>query len=116
MILQSTASAHLAFVHVAPAWFDEDGFLCEPDNWTPRLAEDLAREAGMEELTPKHWEVIHYVRERYFSIGALPVMRLVCRKAGLDPKNAHRLFSSCKSLWRIAGLPNPGEEAKSYMN
>jgi len=28
----------------------------------------------------------------------------------------HQLFSSCKTLWLIAGLPNPGEEAKSYMN
>jgi hypothetical protein len=26
------------------------------------------------------------------------------------------LFSDCRSLWRIAGLPNPGEEAKAYMN
>jgi tRNA 2-thiouridine synthesizing protein E len=43
-------------------------------------------------------------------------MRLVCRAAGLDPSQAHRLFSSCRSLWRIAGLPNPGEEAKAYMN
>lgn len=101
---------------IAPAWFDEDGFLSESENWTPSLAEDLARQAGLSELTTKHWEVIHYVRERYFSLGALPVMRLVCRAVGLDRNKAHQLFSSCKSLWRIAGLPNPGEEAKSYMN
>ncbi|HYA66195.1 MAG TPA: TusE/DsrC/DsvC family sulfur relay protein [Burkholderiaceae bacterium] len=103
-------------VDIAPGWFDEDGFLSEPGNWTEALAQSLAREAGISELTAKHWEVIGYVRERYFSIGALPVMRLVCRAAGLDPNHAHGLFSSCKSLWRIAGLPNPGEEAKSYMN
>lgn len=101
---------------IAPTWFDEDGFLSEPENWTATLAEDLAREAGIAELTAKHWEIIHHVRERYFSLGALPVMRLVCRAVGLDPNEAHHLFSSCKSLWRIAGLPNPGEEAKSYMN
>jgi hypothetical protein len=43
-------------------------------------------------------------------------MRLVCRAAGLDRHKAHKLFSGCRSLWRVAGLPNPGEEAKSYMD
>lgn len=99
-----------------PPWFDEDGFLADPELWTPGLAEQLARQAGIDGLGAKQWEVIHYVRERYFSIGALPVMRLVCRAAGLDPRRAHRLFGSCRSLWLVAGLPNPGEEAKSYMN
>jgi len=101
---------------VAPGWFDDDGFLTESGNWTPDLARDLADEAGIAELTAKHWQVIDYVRERYFAVGALPVMRLVCRAAGVDRTQAHRLFSSCKALWRIAGLPNPGEEAKSYMD
>ncbi|MBK9244461.1 MAG: TusE/DsrC/DsvC family sulfur relay protein [Burkholderiales bacterium] len=96
--------------------FDEDGFLARPDDWNTRLAEELARQAGIDQLTARHWQVIGLVRDRYFTLGALPVMRLVCRAAGLDPAKAHRLFSSCRSLWRIAGLPNPGEEAKSYMN
>ncbi|HTT12368.1 MAG TPA: TusE/DsrC/DsvC family sulfur relay protein [Burkholderiaceae bacterium] len=101
---------------VVPAVFDSDGFLAESGDWTPDLARSLAHDAGIAELTAKHWEVIHFVRQRYFSIGALPVMRLVCRAAGVDRTQAHRLFSSCKALWRIAGLPNPGEEAKSYMD
>jgi tRNA 2-thiouridine synthesizing protein E len=101
---------------VPPAWFDDDGFLVETGNWTPHLAEELAQEAGIDGLTARHWKVIRFVRERYFSVGALPVMRLVCRAAGLDPHKAHDLFRSCRSLWRIAGLPNPGEEAKTYMN
>jgi dissimilatory sulfite reductase related protein len=115
-VFAETPIAHRAPASFAPAWFDDDGFLSEADNWSPGLADDLACEAGIGQLTAKHWEVIHYVRERYFSIGALPVMRLVCRAAGLDRNHAHRLFSSCKSLWRIAGLPNPGAEARSYMN
>lgn len=100
----------------SPGSFDRDGFLAASGDWTPGLARHLARQAGMDELTTRHWEVIRIVRERYFAIGALPVMRLICRAAGLDPGSAHRLFSSCRSLWRIAGLPNPGEEAMAYMN
>jgi len=115
-MIPQASIAHHARPIVPAGGFDDDGFLAESDNWTPSLAEQLAEQAGIDALTPKHWEVIHLVRERYFSLGALPVMRLVCRAAGLDPKKAHHLFSSCKSLWTIAGLPNPGEEAKSYMN
>lgn len=111
-----TSTAPCARAIDSPGSFDEDGFLAESGNWTPSLAEDLARQDGIGNLSAKHWEVIRIVRDRYFSIGALPVMRLICRAAGLDPNRAHELFSSCRSLWRIAGLPNPGEEAKSYMN
>jgi len=115
MIPQASIARH-ALAGIPPAWFDEDGFLADSGRWTPGLAEQLAQEAGIGELSATHWQVIRFVRERYFSIGALPVMRLVCRAAGLDRSRAHRLFSSCRSLWCIAGLPNPGEEAKSYMN
>jgi tRNA 2-thiouridine synthesizing protein E len=101
---------------ILPAWFDEDGFLADSGCWSPALAEELARQAGIPDLTPKHWEVIQLVRDRYFAVGALPVMRLVCRAAGLDPHKAHNLFPSCRTLWWIAGLPNPGEEAKAYMS
>jgi len=96
--------------------FDADGFLVDTQHWSPAMAVSLAREEGIDSLDATHWKVIRLVRDRYFMLGALPVMRLVCRAAGLDPRQAHHLFSSCRSLWRIAGLPNPGEEAKAYMN
>ena len=106
-------AAHAA---LPPALFDDGGFLADTNRWTPELAERLAAEAGIEALTAQHWDVIRLVRERYLMLGALPVMRLVCRAAGVERGAAHRLFSSCRSLWRIAGLPDPGEEAKAYMN
>jgi len=115
-MISQICATHRVGGSVPTGWFDEDGFLADSESWTPSLAEDIARLEGNSGLSAKHWDVIHLVRERYFSIGALPVMRLVCRAAGLDPHMAHQMFSSCRSLWRIAGLPNPGEEAKSYMN
>ena len=115
-MIHLTDLARPARATVASASFDSDGFLAASDCWTVDMAEELARQAGIAELTAKHWDVIRIVRDGYFTIGALPVMRLVCRAAGLDPSRAHELFSSCASLWRIAGLPNPGEEAKSYMH
>jgi dissimilatory sulfite reductase related protein len=106
----------IARAFIARPEFDSDGFLVESDAWTRALAESLAREDGIDSLGATHWKVIDLVRDRFHALGALPVMRLVCRAAGLDPHHAHDLFSSCRSLWRIAGLPNPGEEAKAYMN
>lgn len=100
----------------APIAFDDAGFLADPRAWTPALAEQLARLDGMGSLGAQHWQVIDLVRERWYRLGALPVMRLVCRAVQVDPQAAHRLFRSCRSLWRIAGLPDPGEEARAYMN
>ena len=94
--------SHATPQRVLPTWFDEDGFVVETAHWTPAMAEGIAELEGIGDLSAKHWEIIHLVRKRYFSIGALPVMRLVCRAAGLDPQLAHRMFSSCRSLWRIA--------------
>jgi TusE/DsrC/DsvC family sulfur relay protein len=115
MTLQADTS-HFTRLPVLPPAFDEDGFVADPADWTQTLAECIAELEGISDLNAKHWEIIHLVRDRYFSLGALPVMRLVCRAVGLDPHKAHQMFSSCRSLWRIAGLPNPGEEAKAYMN
>ena len=103
----------LDFIH---SRFDVDGFLIDPSVWNKTLAKQLAMQSDLHDLSDKHWEVIEIVRERYFSMGALPVMRLICKAAGIDPDQAHHLFSSCKNLWQIAGLPNPGDEAISYMN
>ena len=114
---QLNISAHYPkgqdFIH---SRFDEDGFLIDPSVWTKTLAKQLAMQSDLHDLSTKHWEVIEIVRERYFSMGALPVMRLICKAAGIEPDQAHHLFSSCKSLWQIAGLPNPGDEVISYMN
>jgi len=97
-------------------WFDADGFFADPHLWERHVAVRIALEEGIPALTGKHWEVIDHVRSQYFALGSLPVMRLVCRATGLDRYKAHKLFSSCRVLWRVAGLPNPGGEAAAYMN
>lgn len=96
--------------------FDERGYLVDADAWSQTLAQQLAAEEGIERLRADHWKLIEHVRAKYFALGALPVMRLVCRAAGIEPGAAGSLFRGCASLWRIAGLPNPGEEALAYMH
>ena len=95
--------------------FDEDGFLANPGCWTPDVAREIARCDGMPALSPAHWQVIDYLRDHYLHYGTLPVMSHVCRVTHLGPHCVTGLFHDPKEAWRVAGLPNPGEEAKSYM-
>jgi dissimilatory sulfite reductase related protein len=100
----------------APPLFDEGGFLIDYQLWNEQIARDLALQEGVSDLLEPHWQILHHIRERYLSLGALPNMRSVCRATSIPRHKVHFLFGSCISIWRIAGLPDPGEEAKSYMN
>jgi tRNA 2-thiouridine synthesizing protein E len=98
-----------------PVFFDEDGFLLDPLVWTPGLAHEVARSDGIGPLNHNHLAIINFVRDRYLRLGAMPLMRRVCRANHLKRGAIKELFGSCKNMWRVAGLPNPGEEAKAYM-
>lgn len=94
---------------------DEDGFLVEPKRWSRNIARMLAELDGIGTLGPDHWAIIYYLREHHESYGSLPPMQQVCRTQGLERQAVRRLFGGCRQAWRLAGLPNPGEEAKTYM-
>lgn len=94
---------------------DHEGYLVDANEWSPAFTEKRAQEVQVE-LTSKHWQVIELIRDKYLRLGALPPMRSVCRSVGIDRSELKHQFGSCLQLWKIAGLPNPGEEAKAYMN
>ncbi len=103
--------------HYSASEFDEDGFLVDPSHWSEGFASEIAQHDGIAQLTEAHWRVIHTLREHYLQYGSLPNMRHVLRVNHLDDLCYNTLFGhSCREAWRIAGLPNPGEEAKTYMN
>jgi len=95
--------------------FDEDGFLLDPEIWNRQLAETLAEQEGVSPLGAAHWRVIDFVRGHYDRLQAIPPIRSICRSSELSADEARSLFGGCLQVWRIAGLPNPGEEAKAYM-
>ena len=98
-----------------PLAFDENGFLADPDAWNREVAKRIAREDGIKELTGAHWQIIFYLREYHRKFGCVPLMRLVCRANAIRREDMKTLFGSCREVWRISGLPDPGEEAKTYM-
>lgn len=95
--------------------FDDDGFLTNPQAWTEETAQIIAQIDGSAPLTEQHMAVLHFVRDRYLRLGAIPSMRRICRNSALSRQDLKSLFGSCRQMWRTAGLPNPGEEAKAYM-
>lgn len=94
---------------------DEEGYLLDTNEWDHAFTKRRALEAGVE-LTEKHWLLIELIRDKYLRLGSLPPMRSVCKSVGLDKNELKAQFGSCLNLWKMAGLPNPGEEAKAYMN
>ena len=99
----------------SPPAVDENGFLINPDLWNRQIAVQLAHSELISELNDRHWLAIELVRKQFKQLGAPPIMRNVCRQLDLSPVDAHNLFSSCLQLWRIAGLPDPGEEARAHV-
>lgn len=95
---------------------DRDGFLSDPELWDWNLAQALAERMQIGPLSATHQRVIETVRRHWLSTGALPVARIICGELKLDDHCLTDLFGhDLRRLWIIAGLPNPGEEAKSYM-
>jgi TusE/DsrC/DsvC family sulfur relay protein len=93
-----------------------DGFLYNPQAWTTAIAAAIARRDGLPELTHDHWVIIHALRDHYHRFGAaLPAFSHICKEHHLGKYCVDRLFNSEREAWRIAGMPDPGEEAKAYM-
>ncbi len=86
---------------------DDEGFLLDGSQWTPDLAEEIAREAGVCPLTEEHWTVITFCREDAAREGRPPGLRRIAKNTGVDMRSLHRLFPSGagRLAVRIAGLP-----------
>jgi TusE/DsrC/DsvC family sulfur relay protein len=90
--------------------FNGEGFLIDAAQWTPEIAEAIAREAGIPVLTPEHWKVIQFCREDAAKQGGQsPGLRRISQLSGVSTKDLYRLFPKGpgKLAARIAGLPKP---------
>ena len=94
---------------------DKEGFLRELQDWSPAVAEQLARSEGIE-LTDEHWQVIQLLQDFYREFELSPAMRplvkYVGQHLGADKGRSiylMRLFppSPAKIGSKIAGLPKP---------
>ena len=95
---------------------DENGLLKNAVDWDEAVAVMMAHDLGIKSLTADHWRVIFALRKHYELFGSAPAMFNICHTYGHEPDWVHNLFQSCLNAWRIAGLADPGEEAKAYLN
>lgn len=95
--------------------FDEDGFMRDMSSWNEDLARRIAASDGLGDLDERQIALLKQLRRGYQRAEALPAVPHVCHLDGLEPDCMTRLFPSVREAWRLAGLPNPGEEAKAYM-
>jgi TusE/DsrC/DsvC family sulfur relay protein len=88
---------------------DPEGFLTDPAQWNEDVAETIANEAGIAELTQRHWLVVHYMRETYLSTGEAPSIRTLGKESGVQIKELYVLFPKgpAKLAAKIGGIPKP---------
>ena len=88
---------------------DAEGFLTDPQDWSEELAVEIARDAGIDPLTDRHWEVVRFMRERYLTTGAAPTIRTLGKASGVPVKELYALFPKgpAKLAAKIAGIPKP---------
>ena len=101
---------------IANDLFNSEGFLREPHRWNEEMAASIARLDGLPRLTDAHWAIIRALREHFRQFGAAPpAFSHVCQVNHMSKHCVENLFRSQREAWRVAGLPDPGEEARTYM-
>jgi tRNA 2-thiouridine synthesizing protein E len=93
----------------SPVDVDPEGFLTDPGQWNDAIAEAIARENGVGELTDRHWLVVRFMRDRYLASGNAPSIRSLGKESGVPVKELYQLFPKgpAKLAAKIGGIPKP---------
>lgn len=98
-----------ALIADTPVEVDAEGFLTHADQWNERIATEIARQNGIGELTPRHWLVVTFMRDRYLKTGSAPSIRSLGKESGVSVKELYELFPKgpAKLAAKIGGIPKP---------
>jgi dissimilatory sulfite reductase related protein len=88
---------------------DAEGFLQKPEEWSEEIAQEIARENGIPELTERHWLVVKFMRNQFLSTGTAPTIRSLGKESGVPIKELYLLFPKgpAKLAAKIGGIPKP---------
>lgn len=89
---------------------DDQGFMADAAEWSPEIAEAIAKEEGLGPLSDRHWTVIDYCRkEAADHNGEAPGVRAIAKGSGVDMKELYKLFPKGpgKLAAKVAGLGKP---------
>jgi dissimilatory sulfite reductase related protein len=93
----------------APVEVDFEGFLVDSQQWNETIAQAIARQNGIPELTDRHWLVVRFMRERFLETGTAPSIRSLGKESGVPIKELYQLFPKgpAKLAAKIGGIPKP---------
>ena len=88
---------------------NDEGFMTDPNEWTKEIAEEIARQEGIEALTEDHWKIIDFCRQTGEESGSAPTLRQITTGTGLSTKELFKLFPKgpAKKVAKISGLGKP---------
>jgi len=87
---------------------DGDGYLVDPNQWTPEVARAMAEADGVA-LDDVKWEQILKAREYYEDQAVVPPIRKFSKHIGVDQKEMFKLWMTgpMKPITKYGGLPKP---------
>ena len=93
----------------APVDVDTEGFLTNSEQWNEQIAEAIAKDNGIAELTARHWLVVRFMRDRFLTTGSAPSIRSLGKESGVPVKELYQLFPKgpAKLAAKIGGIPKP---------
>lgn len=94
----------------------DSGYLRDFDDWNETVLGALATVHNVV-LDQHKYQLVHHLREQYVRLGkpqGLNSLRQLCRAQAISRKALRTLFGDCATLWKISGLPDPGQEARYY--
>ena len=87
---------------------DREGFMTNPQEWTPEMATAIAASLGVP-LTARHWKVIEFCRRDAAEKGEAPGLRQIAQGAEVPVKELYQLFPKGPAVLaaRVSGLRKP---------
>ncbi len=95
---------------------DSEGYLVSPEDWDEAIANELAREEGIE-LNDSYWPVLNMMRDYYNKHKIAPdvrhIIKFLANEHGYDKKAAKQIifnlfpYGYVKQACKIAGMKRP---------
>jgi dissimilatory sulfite reductase related protein len=89
--------------------FNEEGFMTDPNAWNKEIAELIAKQEGIDNLTENHWVIIDFCRKTGLETGKSPTLRQITTGTGISTKELFALYPKgpAKKVAKISGLGKP---------
>ncbi|MEL1133636.1 TusE/DsrC/DsvC family sulfur relay protein [Desulfitobacterium sp. THU1] len=87
----------------------EEGYLVSSAQWNKDIAEAIAKELGLGDLTPGHWKVIEFLQKDFAETGKIPTIRRVNKVGNIGTQELYALFPEGPLLkaTKVAGMSKP---------